>query len=165
MNFGYCIWAVPETSGISQHWYTNGFEPHLSIKTNIPTENEARQYIMKMLDYNNHGVAFDPVQPVNPLSFENIHISLGNQLIIDNANGFYSAYYNVHCNNNQPDWWPENAHISFLYQHNQPFTQEQINSIYNGIIERNIILDNIKIVKCEGHFTRWPKSKRIAKNK
>ena len=130
-DFKYCIWYLPI---INHSWYklTNGFLPHISIATNL-NSNQAENLVK---------------------SIQNIKskIHLSNSIQVSIEENFYAAYYNVTCDK-QHIWWPKNAHISLLYQY-KPFSNRQIESL-NNIEVKDAIFDQIKIFKCSGHFLNW----------
>ena len=113
LNFGYCIWATPDKN---HEWnlLTNGFNIHMSIKTNLNY-----QQSLNFMSNNQNNI--------------NIKVKLINDYIIDNTDQFYSLYYDVICEDDKPQWWPKDAHISFLYQYDNEFTKQQIYNVINNI--------------------------------
>lgn len=135
-DFEYCIWLLPEKP---HEWYTypSGFSPHLSVKT--------------YLDY-------DDMPKYKNILDDNIsiEIELLGKLYQTTVNNFYALQYLVKpLSKNIPKWWPENAHISFRYKYNTPFTEEEIKNIENTIKVRKANLNNIRIQRCTGHYTYW----------
>lgn len=135
-DFEYCIWLLPEKP---HEWYTypSGFSPHLSVKT--------------YLDY-------DDIPKYKYILDDNIsiEIELLGKLYQTTVNNFYALQYLVKpISKNIPKWWPENAHISFRYKYNTPFTEEEIKNIENTIKVRKANLNNIRIQRCTGHYTYW----------
>ena len=135
-DFEYCIWLLPEKT---HEWYRypSGFSPHLSVKT--------------YLDY-------DDIPKYKYILDDNIsiEIELSGKLYQTTVNNFYALQYLVKpISKNIPKWWPENAHISFRYKYNTPFTEEEIKNIENTIKVRKANLNNIRIQRCTGHYTYW----------
>ena len=135
-DFKYCIWFLPEKI---HEWYTYpcGFSPHLSIKTRMDY-NDISKYKFILAD---------------KISIE---IDLIGKLYQTNVNNFYALQYLVKpLSKNIPKWWPENAHVSFRYKYNTPFTEEEIKNIDNTIKVRKANLNSIRIQRCTGHYTYW----------
>ena len=135
-DFQYCIWFLPEKK---HEWYTypSGFPPHLSIKT--------------YLDYD------DIPEYKHILNSDiSVEIQLVGNLYQTSVNDFYALQYLVKpIGENIPIWWPENAHISFRYKYNIPFTEEEIKNKENTIKIKKANLNNIRIQKCSGHYKHW----------
>ena len=79
--------------------------------------------------------------------------------IIDNTDGFYSMYFNVKCIGHKPVWWPDDAHISFLYEYDRQFTQLQIDNVINRLSNKKCVLTKLQTMKCIDHFNKWEKMK------
>ena len=135
LNFGYCIWMSP-TKNHEWNLMTNGFNIHMSVKTNLNYQ--------QSLDFisNNKGDY-------------NIEVKLIGNYIIDNTDNFHSLFFDVECEGIKPCWWPDDAHISLLYQYNKAFTEDQINHVINNLKNKSIILNNMSINRCDGHFLQW----------
>lgn len=135
-DFKYCIWFLPEKTH-DWHLYPSGFPPHLSIKTYLEYDD-----VFNFKDILNDKIS--------------IEIKLVGNLYQTRVNNFYALQYLVEpINDNEPNWWPENAHISFRYRYDKPFTEEEIKNIENTIKVRNANLNNIRVQKCSGHYNSW----------
>ena len=87
------------------------------------------------------------------LNFKPVNITLNN-ITCDYMKNFHSIYYTVNCNN-KPEWCPINPHISFQYLYDKKI---KITDIINLLdIEKNGILNELVIVKCDGHHLHWVK--------
>ena len=137
-NFKYCVWFIPE----DQHeWYnyTNSFTPHLTIKSKIDKSkiNEIKEFINMIKDYK-------------------IKVELVGKLYQTCENHFYALQYNVKpLNVDKLKWWPINAHISFRYKYNIPYTEDEIEEIDKQIKVKEGYLDKIRIYYCNGDFSSW----------
>lgn len=139
LSFGYCIWATP----IENHEWnrlTNGFNIHMSVNTNL-----MYQECVNFIKNNNCNI--------------NIEVELDGDYIIDNTDGFYSMYFNVKCIGHKPVWWPDDAHISFLYEYDRQFTQLQIDNVINKLRNKKCVLTKLQTMKCIDHFNKWEKMK------
>lgn len=130
--FGYCIHYIPEENS-EFHNYTNGFVPHLTIHMNLLKPDAEK----KLEELKN-------IQP--------IEVTLIGEPIIDYVPEFSSLYYNVKTVNETPPWFPEEAHISFIYKNGSEITDQEIEALKNKITNKNCLLNNVKIVKLEGDF-------------
>ena len=134
-DFNYCIWLLPEKK---HKWYEyiTTFTPHMSIYTNISRKSDA---ILKL----------------NNMPSCKLKVRLEGDLTVTNIDGFYSLQYNiVPVEDNIPEWWPSNAHVSFAYQYT-PFSQDMIKHIRTTINEKNATMDYVVLRKCCGHYTTW----------
>jgi len=133
IDFDYCIWFQPKND---HEWYdyTNGFEPHVTLKTNL-TYSEAHEYVKN-------------------IKIENIDITLQENPEMDCSQGFHAIYYNLV---NKHHILPDDAHVSFMYQYDKPFSINQIEQLGHKIKARTATLSDINIVKCTGHFRYWKK--------
>jgi len=135
MNFGYCIHFIPEEKS-EFHNYTNGFVPHLSIKTHL-TKEQAEYYYNKLS------------------SIHSIEVILLNDIVYDTSCPLYSLYYNVKCNDGSiPFWFPKNPHITFFYAYDS-IDKNTIEIVKHNIKIKKCILNKVKIVKCDGHYSTW----------
>ena len=137
-DFNYCIWFLPEGN---HEWYnyTNGYKPHMTIKSKI-NKSEIYEYndLLKLMDQ------------------YKIKVKLINKLYQTKLNYFYSLQYDIEiCDEKQPKWWPNNAHISFRYKYNLPFSDKQINELDKQIKVKEAYLDKIQIYNCIGDFSTW----------
>ena len=139
VNFKYCLWFLIKKS-YNLKKLTNGFEPHISIKTRL-NKNSALELFSKIKDNKNYYVTLLP------------------KLIESNEDGFRALYYHViYSKNNKkekPIWWPKNAHISLKYNYNTEFTKEDYNSLKLNKLE--LETDKIIIMKCDKHHNEWIK--------
>tara|TARA_Y100000389_G_C17471158_1_gene531118 strand:- start:8701 stop:9150 length:450 start_codon:yes stop_codon:yes gene_type:complete len=139
-SFGYAIWFLPSDNYWNQ--FTCGFHPHVTIICNL-SYSEAR-HIYSMI----HSVHVD--------------IELNNNPILYFKDNFGAMYYNVNIKEiknydgniiEKPKWWPDDAHMSFIYEYNNPITKEQISKIpsfsYSGQ------LSEIALVDCSEHYSEW----------
>jgi hypothetical protein len=55
----------------------------------------------------------------------------------------------------KPEWWPNNAHISFIYKYNKPITLLEINKVKKSVNDTIIIFNKIKVMLCKGHHNNW----------
>ena len=139
-NFGYCLWLVP---GIRNKVinFTDGFKPHITIKKNLTKFQSFEE--------------FKKIYLAEPIKFK-----LDDKYILSEEDNFYALYYKVSPLVYKPLWWPEDAHISFRYKYDEPFTQNEIDNTLNKYI-KYLTFDTIEIRNCNGHFKNWEK---ISKN-
>tara|TARA_B110000008_G_scaffold279648_1_gene327699 strand:- start:3056 stop:3511 length:456 start_codon:yes stop_codon:yes gene_type:complete len=139
MIFNYCIWLTTEKNN---DWrkITNEFLPHMSIKTNFKCLEDAQEHV-KSLDIN---------LPII-VELKRFAISewkgfwaLEGKLIFSKKNKFI-----------QPRWWPDDPHVSFIYQYNNPIKDIEIEKIKSKIKSKECVLDKIKIMKCNYHHKGW----------
>ena len=131
-NFKYCIWFLPENSSIFYR-YTNGFLPHMTIKSNM--------------SFSYAKILYDKIQPINlDLEFKTIQTSV--------EDDFCALYAGI----KKKDiwWWPKNAHISFQYRYNNPYTKQDMIQLQNKLIGKTRFKCNqILLVRCDSYFTTW----------
>lgn len=137
-NFHYCLWLSPDT----QHpWYsyTEGFNPHMTIRYYL--NQEEAQIVKRELR-----------NQLKPFEVE----IYGDPVVSVDGN-FHAIYYHIRPvdANQAPNWFPENAHISFRYGYEKPFTKEEIEEIKNKVIIRKALMNQIKVVCCNGHYHSW----------
>ena len=137
MKFNYCVWLIPR---LKHSWsrYTNGFQPHLTIKSKLSKSDAVLLYTKLRLD--------------KPLK-----VKLVGDLIYEVKDGFHSLYYLTEpvYKNKKPEWYPENAHISFRYKYNETFSKSEIKEVKNLIKEKEAELTDFKLVYCNEHFLKW----------
>ena len=135
-SFDYCIWLVPE---INHSWHNiiSDFSPHISIKTHLQSSDiSALKYIID-------------TKP-------QIEVELVGNLYQTKTDNFFAIQCNVTIINHLvPDWWPSDSHISFKYQYNIPFTDEEIADLESSVKEKKAICTNIILKLCNGHFSTW----------
>lgn len=139
-NFKYCIWFIPEDG---HSWFDNTlqFTPHMTIKKNINKKD--------ILEFK------DLIYMINNYK---IKIKLVGKLYKTCINNFYSLQYNVipcELDIDKLKWWPKNAHISFRYKYNIPYTEDEIEEIDKQIKVKEGYLDKIRIYYCDGNFSSW----------
>lgn len=135
LEFGYCIWVIPNKNHI-WNTYTKGFTPHMTIKSHL-TKVQAEKLF-------------------NSLKEQKIKVKLTN-LVRTSLQGFNAIEYKLDVLGNKPDFWPENAHISFRYRYNKPFSKDEEIELKELIKVKEGYLENIKINKCDGHYETWTK--------
>lgn len=135
-NFNYCIWLVPE---MGHSWYNiiSDFSPHISIKTDLQSSDiSVYKYIID--------------------TKLQIEVELIGNLYQTKTENFFAIQGNVNITNQpNPNWWPSNAHVSFKYQYNKPFTDKEIVELESMIKEKKAICTNIIVKLCNGHFSNW----------
>ncbi len=136
-NFKHCLWLIPT---LEHEWYTytNNFNPHISIQTHIEEDD-----LYKYSHFLNKNIY--------------IRVKLQSPLYQTSQNNFYALQCNVLIDDPCPDWWPEDAHISFRYQYDKSFSDDEIKDVEKLLIVRESIFDNIVLMKCEGHYSDWVK--------
>ena len=146
-DFSYCIWLSPHPE---HPWYnnTNGFIPHISLKTNLHYE-----AAIEMFDNINLNVKPYKHNYINPVP---INIKL-EDLTISKDEDFHSLYYTVKLLNliTKPSWWPSNAHMSFFYKYDNAITNIEKQNCVSNILTYSGILSKIHLVKCKDHFKTW----------
>ena len=139
-SFGYCIWLVPCVTKKLIN-ITNGFTPHITVRSHL-RKNQAIE-------------EFKRLSITKP-----IKIKLDKDYKLSEEDNFFALYYNVKPINYTPIWWPENAHISFRYKYDKPFTKEVVEQAINHKFNY-LYFENLEIRNCNGHFKNWEK---ISKN-
>ena len=146
-DISYCIWLSPH----SEHpWYnnTNGFIPHISLKTNLDYE-----AAIEMFDNINLNIKPYKYNYNNPVP---INIKL-EDLIILKEEDFHSLNYTVKLLNPKikPNWWPIKPYMSFFYKYDNAITNIEKQKCVSKITIYSGILNKIHLVKCEGDFKSW----------
>ena len=141
IDFKYCLWFI-FNDGCELKNLTNGFNPHISIKTKLNKTNALELY-----------------SKINNNINKKIKIIIIPEYIISNTNGFIALFYKVDFSDKniikKPIWWPKNAHLSIRYKYNENITDEEIKSIKLKKIEYET--DKIIIMKCTNHHSTWEK--------
>lgn len=132
-GFKYCIWALPQ-QGHEWYNYTNDYYPHITINKNLSLD-EAFLYFEK----NN---------------FEETAIIVKN-FTSSLSDGFSALYANVDYVDKKPLWWPNNAHISFCYKYDKPFTKDHLEYYTKHMPKKKVIINEFMLVRCDGHFMNW----------
>ena len=137
-NFKYCLWLIPT---LEHEWYsyTKNFNPHISIQTHI--EEEDLYKYSHFLDKKLY-----------------IRVKLHSALYQTRQNNFYALQCNVIIDDPSPVWWPEDAHISFRYQYDKPFSDDEIKDTEKTLSVRESTFDKIVLMKCVGHYSDWVKA-------
>lgn len=136
-DFHYCLWLSPEDN---HPWYdyTNGYQPHLTIYYYLTKD--AAILALKKLRSN----------------FQSISVRIVGDPVVSLDETFHAVYFNIEIiGDSIPDWFPENAHISFSYKYHQRFTPEEVEKIREKIKIKDAILDKLQITCCNGHFHSW----------
>ena len=138
-DFGYCLWFIPKKN---EDWnkYSSGFTPHISIYTHLNRGN-LNKY-KKLIDKQ-----------------WNIKIKLKGDIYQTEKNNFYALQSDVEIDENyiKPDWWPSNAHISFRYKYNFPFSKDDISKLNNILINKYCVFDTVIFMNCNGDYSTWKK--------
>ena len=132
-SFKYCIWLTPVDNNDEWYSYTNGCEPHITI-FNYLEEHEVADKLKLIHD-------------------SDVNVSLTGDLINSTQRGFHALYYKVNIAE-KPDWWPNNAHVSFYYKY-ADIAKEEMDALTQKIIKKSTRFSTIKIKKCDGHFLEW----------
>lgn len=136
LEFNYCVWLHPDMwKGVA-----DGFEPHLSLATNLTLEEAFTIYN-------------------NLPDFKDTRIHLG-EWVLDRTDDFWALYYKI--DNCKHKWMPPNPHISFLYSYDKPVEDRQIQMVRgrlgsNRHPNRFAKLTHASIVLCNGHYSSWKK--------
>ena len=130
--FNHCIHYIPEENS-EFHNYTNGFVPHLTIHMNLEKPDAEKK--------------LEELKNIEP-----IEVTLIGEPIVDYVPEFSYLYYNVKTVNETPSWFPEGAHISFIYKNGDEITHEEIEALKNKITNKKCLLNNLKIMELEGDF-------------
>ena len=133
MDFKYCVWIIPKENH-SWYNYTNGFIPHMTIKSKMNYSDALNLY--------------------NSLKNQNIQIKLDDKITYSVEKDFHGLYFLCYTNLNLA-WWPKNAHVSFRYNYDKSFTPEEIKKVESEVLVKDAELFEIKLVKCSGHFKNW----------
>lgn len=126
-DFGYCLWLCP-LNGNALENYTNGFRPHVTIKSNLHLS--------------------DAIELKESIGSVRVLCDIGRTQIRSVIDDFYSIYYKVFTD--KPYWWwPENAHISFKYEYGY------INNSPIELPKWEVTLYDMVVMDCRGHFSSW----------
>ena len=87
--------------------------------------------------------------------FEKTEINLKGNFSSSNKNGFCSLYINVDYEDNKPNWWPDDAHVSFCYKYNEPFTRGQLEYYSTHMPRNKVLINKFLLVRCDGNFINW----------
>ena len=134
-DFKYCVWLVPGKNHVLNS-YTQGFPPHITIFSKLESLEEAEEKIKTISDYN-------------------LEVSLNGAIRQSKLNNFYALEYSVVPISKEPEWWPENAHVSLAYRYSKPFTEEEVQNLERKVIEKKVITTNLEVHRCSGHYSTW----------
>ena len=132
-GFKYCIWLTPSDRNDEWYSYTNGFEPHVTLFHHLD-EHEAADKLEQIRECD-------------------VDVSLTGDPAYSSEDGFHSIYYRVQSTE-QPEWWPNGAHVSFYYKYTE-VTKQEIDALTRKIKKRRTRFSTIKMKRCEGHFLQW----------
>ena len=133
-NFGYCIWFLPKNT--KWNTFTNGFISHMTIKHSL-TLSEAQNIYSKL----------------NCISKT---VKLIKNYTLSCEDNFHALYYTLEKIDNKPEWWPDNAHVSFLYKYKEQITNSEISHHHIHNISKICTFDKIALVDCNNkHFKDW----------
>jgi len=139
-NFGYCIWFTSSSFPLKINKLTNGFQPHMSVKTHYSSLAMATKFFNKL-----------PVKIKIPIVFDKMVYS-------PEENGFTSLYFTIKPSNDPSTiwWWPENAHISMHYTYDSSISEKIKEEIYKKVSSlQELTLDGFQIMNCNGNFHNW----------
>lgn len=132
-KFKYCIWFTPDLFD-SVHKYTKGFPAHVTLKSN--------------LNYSKSLMLFTKIKKKElNIEFDYIARSV--------KNDFHTLFYTIKDPKDKPEWWPKDAHMSFLYKYKKYITLDELMCLNNHINIKGVTLKNIYLVSCSGHFSTW----------
>ena len=129
-NFGTCIWLTTRKNRYK--YLTNGFQLHMSIKTNLNLQTASE----KLLSLKNKK-----------------YILLLGAWVYEKSDGFYCLYRTV------IKIIPEiknikNPHVSFFYSYT-PICKNQIESVKCTSEIRQIEFEKFQIKNCDDHYLSW----------
>ena len=85
------------------------------------------------------------------LEHQKIDIQLVGKLQQSSDKNFHALYYNVRpIQEHAPSWWPNNAHISFAYRYDVPFSKIEMETIEQSIAVYTGTLMEFRVMKCSG---------------
>ena len=129
LEFGYCIWVQPSKQS-ELYDLTDGFEPHISLQTNMTHEEAVEKFA---------------VLSINPLNVKIIDAPY-----VTECKGFYALQYDVKIISGSPSLRVEDPHISFVYHYDTP-PKERFVELHN-LCE---IFDRYTLMCCNSHYTQW----------
>lgn len=141
-NYKYCVWLLPQ----GNYWYNinKSIVPHMSVKTHLNLSDALNLHSALKKSLNHRG----------------INVLMDRKFVIDsNNNGFtaleYMLYYSADNIKKKPEWWPENAHMSFIYKYNQDISENEKKYMKKCVNRSFLTFGNPCIVLCKGHHTKW----------
>tara|TARA_B110000037_G_scaffold214750_1_gene271127 strand:+ start:594 stop:1007 length:414 start_codon:yes stop_codon:yes gene_type:complete len=130
LSFGYCIWLQPESSS-ELYNLTQGFEPHISLKTNMEYD--------------------EAIKIFNKIKYDDLKIEIINKPCITCFKNFYALQYDVKILQGNINIWMDNAHISFIYKYGENINEKiKINDFI-------VYFNKINIMNCNNHYSKWIK--------
>ena len=85
-----------------------------------------------------------------------IEIRLVGKLQQSSEQNFHALYYKVRpIQEHAPSWWPKNAHISFAYRYDVPFSKIEMETIARTITVYTGTLTELRVMNCSEHFSKW----------
>lgn len=129
LEFGYCIWLQPDKSS-ELYQITDGFEPHISLKTNMKYDEANRIFVA--------------------LSMRPVTIEIVGAPYVTECEGFYALQYDVKIVSGTPSLWAENPHLSVVYRYDNPIEEGLIK-----LNERVVTFNKYTLMHCDSHYTKW----------
>lgn len=135
-DFKYCIWFIPEENHL-WYTYTEGFNPHVTLYSHLEKE--------------------EAIEKISNIKECCKKVKIKGNIKQTNTNNFYALIYDIELEDkdNIPKWWPSDAHISFSYKYNKPFTDNKIQDVKDKVIKKDALLMKIVMMKCSEHYIHW----------
>lgn len=136
-DFGYCIWLVSDKLNNPWELQDKGFKTHVTMFKNLSYSESIKLF----------------------LSLEKQSIIVEKDCLVQQTQDdkFYSLQYPVYFSNlnkiKNPNWWPDDAHISIKYNYDEPFLKVKDNLNLPDKCEFN----DVVLMKCTGHYKDWEK--------
>ena len=144
-DFKHCVWLTLDLDESTHPWegFIQNVPPHVTLRAYLSTAAEARARA--------RGVR---------LPAGGAAVRLSGNLTQSHTDGFYALEHPVVLDvamEELPAWWPKNAHISFGYRYNTPFSDEDIEAARARLARgpRRARLQSIRCCLCRGHFVQW----------
>ncbi len=139
-DFKYCVWLSPP-DGHAWHSFIQNVPTHLSVAVYLGTQKEARN------------VALD-------LRHKRALVRRRGDLVQTCTRGFYALTQDVEpvaSGSDIPRWWPDDAHISFGYKYDVPFSEKEIDQIKKKLESRfdEAELSVWRVARATGHYKEW----------
>ena len=140
-NFKFCIWLIPKKN---HKWYKyiSDFSPHVTLHSRLSM-----------------GEAYTKLFVLEDL-VKDLKVKLVGKAKQDKVNDFYNIEYGVELidKNEEPTWWPDNAHLSFSYRYGSRYTKEELEEMDKKVEVREGVLNKIVVKNCKGHYNTWEKN-------
>ena len=137
-DFKYCVWLTTDNDCI---WstYTNGFKPHLTIKSHLSFEE-----------------AFSLQNEISSNFHKPLDIYLEGDIINSKAPDFHALLFKAKLGEGliKPHWWVEDAHVSFYYDYNE-ISDSVKEEVTKTVKTKKAVFDKIEVKLCAGHFRKW----------